>query len=62
MTFPDLLKSWGLAMGLTRKQQAAALFVPIATLDGWHDGRAPRHEELLRFVIAAYMDGKLKIF
>jgi hypothetical protein len=46
--FGQVLKSWGAARGLTRAQQAAAIGVPVATLDNWHKGRPAALELTVR--------------
>lgn len=39
MTIAEELRNWRLALGMTRKQAASFLGVPLRTLEGWEQGR-----------------------
>ena len=50
--FREVLREWGSSMGYTRQQQADALCVPLATLNGWHAGqRTPATEAAIRLLM-----------
>lgn len=47
-TFQQELVEWRIDMDLTPEQLSVLLGVPARTIQGWENGRSPRHPSVLR--------------
>jgi transcriptional regulator with XRE-family HTH domain len=56
LRFPDRLRAWRAAQGITREQAADVLGVPLRTLESWELARRGKRAEIIISVITRLSD------